>query len=79
RLLHPAPETWHILLFLSKRRKYCWDLVPRTGHKIVVNCIDKSYILSTSILHHPLAVYAGISGFFSKITIRLFLSPAKDD
>ncbi|AML38373.1 Hypothetical protein EAG7_04642 [Klebsiella aerogenes] len=45
----------------------------------MVNCIDKSYILSTSILHHPLAVYAGISGFFSKITIRLFLSPAKDD
>ncbi|RFZ97198.1 hypothetical protein D1A27_16180 [Klebsiella pneumoniae] len=38
RLLHPAPETWHILLFLSKRRKYCWDLVPKTGHKIGMNC-----------------------------------------
>ncbi len=24
--------------FLSKRRKYCWDLVPKTGHKIEMNC-----------------------------------------
>ncbi|EHC59222.1 hypothetical protein LTSEJOH_4776, partial [Salmonella enterica subsp. enterica serovar Johannesburg str. S5-703] len=31
KLLHPAPETWQILLVLGKKCKYCWDLVPRTG------------------------------------------------
>ncbi len=34
-----TPRLKHgMLLFLSKRRKYCWDLVPKTGHKIEMNC-----------------------------------------
>ncbi|MDE5426251.1 hypothetical protein, partial [Raoultella ornithinolytica] len=72
-------ETWHILLLLSKRRKYCWDLVPRTGHKIVVKFIDKLYILSTCISSLPVRVCAAISLFFSKKAMKHFLSSAKDD
>ncbi len=27
-----------IFYSFCKRRKYCWDLVPKTGHKIEMNC-----------------------------------------